>query len=338
MTSSGGTDDRGRTHAGSSSGAHDGASSGGCEGQTFGGGSLLSRYASFVKLPHTLFALPFAGVGVVLASYAHPDRVTWRAALWIVIAFTAARFAAMGFNRIADRRLDAENPRTRMRELPSGRLTVHQAWLSVLLASALFIFAAAQLNPLCARLAPLALGWVFFYSYTKRLTTWAHHVLGLSLGIAPVGAYVGISGVWPEPWFSLPVVAAAVMFWVAGFDVIYSLQDIDFDRRRGLHSVAARYGPGTALGLARVFHAVAVLLFLAVRVLGLFPVGLLYTVGVILMALLLVYENHVARSAVGDTMDLRRIDRAFFRVNIAVSMLLFTLTLLDRVVAEMALT
>ncbi|MGH7501729.1 MAG: 4-hydroxybenzoate octaprenyltransferase [Longimicrobiales bacterium] len=307
------------------------------EGQTFDGGSLLARYASFVKLPHTLFALPFAGVGVVLASYTQPDRVTWAAALWIVIAFTAARFAAMGFNRIVDRRLDAENPRTRMRELPAGRLSVRQAWLSVLLASALFLFSAAQLNPLCGRLAPLALGWVFLYSYTKRFTTWAHHVLGLALGIAPVGAFLGISGVWPSPWFALPIVAAAVMFWVAGFDVIYSLQDVDFDKRRGLHSIAARYGPITALRLARAFHAAAVLLFLAVRVLELFPVGLLYTIGVILMALLLVYENHVARTAVGDAMDLRRIDRAFFRANITVSMLLFTLTLLDRL-AQMAAT
>jgi 4-hydroxybenzoate polyprenyltransferase len=306
------------------------------EDQSFGGASLLSRYASFVKLPHTLFALPFAGVGAVLASWTHPDRVTWWAALWITVAFTAARFAAMGFNRIADRRLDAENPRTRIRELPAGRLTVRQAWVSVIGASVLFIAAAALLNPLCGLLAPLALGWVFFYSYTKRFTAWAHHVLGLSLGIAPVGAYLGISGAWPMPWYSLPVVAAAVMFWVAGFDVIYSIQDIEFDRRRGLHSIAARFGANAALGLARIFHATAVVLFLSVRVFALFPVGALYTAGVFLMALLLVYENHVARSAVGPSIDLLRIDRAFFRVNVAVSVLLFTLTLLDRVAAHVA--
>lgn len=303
------------------------------EGQTYGGASLLSRYASFVKLPHTLFALPFAGVGAVLASWTHPDHVTWTALIWIAIAFTAARFAAMGFNRIVDRKLDAENPRTRLRELPAGRLTVGQAWASVIVASIVFILCAAQLNPLCGVLAPIALAWIFFYSYTKRFTAWAHYVLGLSLGIAPVGAYLGIAGAWPVPWYALPVVAAAVMFWVAGFDVIYAIQDIEFDRRRGLHSIAARYGPEKALRLARLFHAISVLLFLSVRVFSMFPVGALYTTGVVLMGILLLYENHVARAAIGTTLDMRRIDRAFFLVNVSVSLVLFALTLLDRVAA-----
>ena len=308
------------------------------EGQTYGGASLLSRYASFVKLPHTLFALPFAGVGAVLASWAHPERVTVMAAVWITIAFTSARFAAMGFNRIVDRQLDADNPRTMQRELPSGRLNVSQAWGSVITASIVFIVAAAQLNPLCGYLAPVALAWVFFYSYTKRFTSWAHYVLGLSLGIAPAGAYLGVAGVWPSPWYALPVLAAAVMFWVAGFDVIYAIQDIEFDRRRGLHSIAARYGAHTSLLIARLLHGVSVLLFLSIRLLELFPVGALYTTGVILMAILLVYENHVARSAVGELIDLRRIDRAFFRVNVTVSMVLFALTLLDRIAASMGAT
>ena len=314
------------------------AGKGGPEGQTFRGVSLMARYASFVKLPHTLFALPFAGVGAVLASWAHPERVTWLAVLWIAMAFTAARFAAMGFNRIADRVLDAENPRTRSRELPSGRLTVRQAWVSVVMASALFIFAAAQLNPLCGILSPVALAWIFFYSYTKRFTAWAHYVLGLSLGIAPVGAYLGIAGTWPAPWYALPIVAAAVMFWVAGFDVIYAIQDIDFDRKRGLHSLAARYGTNRALGFARLLHAISVVLFLSVRIFALFPVGALYTTGVILMAVLLLYENRVARSAIGSTIDMRRIDRAFFLVNVTVSIVLFTLTLLDRVAAHVGVS
>lgn len=314
------------------------AGKGGQEGQTFSGVSLMARYASFVKLPHTFFALPFAGVGAVLASWTHPERVTWLAVLWIAIAFTAARFAAMGFNRIADRVLDAENPRTRSRELPSGRLTVMQAWISVIMASALFMFAAAQLNPLCGVLSPVALAWIFFYSYTKRFTTWAHYVLGLSLGIAPVGAYLGIAGAWPAPWYALPIVAVAVMFWVAGFDVIYAIQDIEFDRKRGLHSLAARYGPNRALGLARLFHAASVLLFLSVRIFELFPVGALYTTGVILMAVLLLYENRVARSAIGPTIDMGRIDRAFFLVNVTVSIVLFALTLLDRMAAHVGIS
>jgi 4-hydroxybenzoate polyprenyltransferase len=187
------------------------------EGQTFQGGSLASRYASFVKLPHTLFALPFAGVGALLASYEYAERINVSMILWILIAFTAARFAAMGFNRIADRHHDARNPRTQMRELPSGKLSVAQAWMAVVFASALFVFASFRLNSLCGWLSPVALAWVFFYSYTKRFTSFAHLVLGLSLGIAPVGAYLAISG-----------------------------------RCREQHVVAARdRGPGLRLGLSR---------------------------------------------------------------------------------------
>ncbi len=302
----------------------------GREGQTWAGTSLAARLSSFVKLPHTLFALPFAGVGVVLASWEEDSHIGAGLVLWIVVAFAAARFAAMGFNRIADRAIDADNPRTRLRELPAGRLTLRQAVVSVVLASVVFVLAAWQLNPLCGRLAPAALAWVFFYSYTKRFTTWSHHVLGLSLGIAPVGAYLGVTGAWSQPWYALVVLAAAVMFWVAGFDVIYSLQDEAFDRQRGLHSVAARYGSTGALAFARTFHVVAVLLFLAIRWFALFPVGWLYTAGVGVMAVLLIYENRVARSALADGLNLRRIDQAFFRVNVAVSITLFAMTLADR--------
>ena len=301
------------------------------EAQTWGGASLAARLASFVRLPHTLFALPFAGTGVVLASWEPSARLSPVSVIWIVIAFTAARFAAMGFNRIVDRHLDAANPRTRQRELPAGRLTLLQAAIATAVAAAAFVFAAWRLNPLCAMLAPVALAWVFFYSMTKRFTSWSHHVLGLSLGIAPVGGYLGVTGAWSEPWYALIVLAGAVTFWVAGFDVIYSLQDETFDRERGLHSIAARYGPAAALALARAFHVVAVLLFLTIAWLRLFPVGWLYTMGVVVMALLLVYENRVARAALGARVDLRRIDQAFFRVNVAVSLMLFALTLADRV-------
>jgi 4-hydroxybenzoate polyprenyltransferase len=298
------------------------------EGQTFSGESLFTRYASFVKLPHTLFALPFAGVGAVLAARDHPRAVTPAALIWIVLAFTAARFSAMGFNRIVDRRFDAENPRTRMRELPSGRLSVLQAGSAVTVAALLFVFAAFQLNRLCGFLAPLALVWVLFYSYTKRFTQWAHPALGLALGIAPVGGYLAIAGEWSTPWYALVVLAAAVTFWVAGFDIIYSLQDVDYDRKRGLHSIAARQGPRRAIAVARLFHVIAVVLFAAIRLLGLFPVGNVYVAGVAVMAGLLVYENVVAGGA-SETPDLATIDRAFFRSNIAVSLSLFAFTLID---------
>src|SRR6201988_3132708 len=198
------------------------------EGQTFGGESLFIRYVNFVKLPHTVFALPFALLGVIVASYRQP--VTWRVALLVVIAFTAARFVAMGFNRIADRRIDARNPRTQARELPAGRLTVGQAWGAVIAAMVLFLYAAWALNPLCAALAPFALIWVAVYSYTKRFTDWTHLWLGGALAIAPVGGYVAVTGAWSEPWWLRLGIAVAALGWVAGFDIFYALQDEAFDR------------------------------------------------------------------------------------------------------------
>src|SRR2546428_7028737 len=172
------------------------------EGQTFAGESLLVRYANFVKLPHTIFALPFALLGVVVASYR--AAVTWRALGLAVLAFTCARFVALGFNRIADRALDARNPRTRARELPSGRLTLAQAWVAVVLAAALFLWAAWALNPLCFALAPVALVFVSGYSYAKRFTHWSHLWLGLADGIATPAGDLPVTGRGSEPWGVLP--------------------------------------------------------------------------------------------------------------------------------------
>ena len=298
------------------------------EGQTYAGASLPSRYASFVKLPHTLFALPFAGVGALLASYSFSDRVTVEKVLWIVVAFTAARFAAMGFNRIVDRAHDARNPRTALRELPAGKLTVTQAWIAVVIASIVFIAAAWQLNALTGWLAPIALAWIFFYSFTKRFTSFSHYVLGLSLAIAPVGAYLAITGEWSTPWYALVVLAAAVMAWVSGFDVVYAIQDIDFDRANNLHSMPARLGVKRALLLSRVMHMVAVAFFVAILAFQLFPVGLLYAVGVGFMGGLLVYEHRIVR---GGDLDLKKIDRAFFQLNVMVSTSFFLFTLADRI-------
>jgi 4-hydroxybenzoate polyprenyltransferase len=302
------------------------------EGQTFGGASLAARYASFVKLPHTLFALPFAMVGVILATYggATPSLVQ---IVWVLLAFTAARFAAMGFNRIVDREFDARNPRTSQRELPSGKLTVPQATVAVVAASALFLVAAWQLNPLCGKLAPIALAWVFFYSYTKRFTALSHVVLGFALGIAPVGAYLAVTGAWPTPWYSLVVLAASVMCWVAGFDVLYAIQDIDFDRTHGLHSIPARLGMRNSLWASRLLHLAAVAGFFSVWARHWFGVGVLYVAGVAVMAALLAYEHGVVGWKVPATLDLPRVDRAFFRVNVAVSMSFLFFTLLDRIFA-----
>src|SRR5262249_42342040 len=233
------------------------------EGQTFARrGSRVLAYVNLVKLPHTLFALPFALVGVVLASYRTP--VSWRSLGWVVLAFTCARFAAMGFNRIVDREIDARNPRTRQRELPSGALRVAEAVVAVTIASALFVWAAWQLNALCGKLSPLALAWVVFSSYTNRFTRWCHLVLGVGMSIAPVGGYLAVTGRWSSPWWMLIALALAVATWGGGFDVLYALQDIDFDREQRLHSLPAAIGGARALNVARGLHLMTVLCLAAV--------------------------------------------------------------------------
>lgn len=292
------------------------------EGQTFAGVSRLTRYVNLVKLPHTLFAMPFALVGVVLASYAQP--VTWRIVGWVAVAFTAARFTAMGFNRIADRRLDAENPRTANREIPAGAIGVGEAAAAVSVAAAVFVVAAWRLNPLCFALSPVALGWVLFYSYTKRFTHFAHLVLGLGTGIAPVGGYLALTGAWSRPWWALVLLAAAVMGWVGGFDILYALQDVGFDREHGLHSLPVTLGEPGAVRAARLLHAVTVAcLALGGVALG---GGTLYLAGVAVVAVLLVYEHSLVRPN-----DLSRLDAAFFTMNGIISVTFFAFVLLERV-------
>lgn len=295
------------------------------EGQTLRGSGRLVDYSNLVKLPHTVFALPFALVGATLASYRAPLRAV--DLLWILLAFTSARFAAMGFNRIVDRAIDARNPRTRSREIPAGRLSVGQASAAVALASVLFLVSAGMLNRLCLVLAPFALGWVFLYSYTKRFTRWAHLVLGLSLAIAPVGAYLAVAGQWSDPALGLLSLAAAVLCWVAGFDVLYSLQDEEFDRAQGLHSIPAAFGPVGAIRISRLLHLVCVACFAVTGVL--FPsLGALYFAGVALIAAMLVYEQSLVRAD-----DLSRIDAAFFNVNGAISLVFMSIVVLERLLA-----
>jgi 4-hydroxybenzoate polyprenyltransferase len=291
------------------------------EGQTFAGSSRLIRYANFVKLPHTVFALPFALVGVTLASYV--KDVTWREVGWVTLAFTAARFAAMGFNRIADRRIDALNPRTARREIPSGVIGTIEASAAVAVASALFVYAAWRLNPLCFALSPLALAWVFFYSLTKRFTRWAHLALGVGLGIAPAGGYLAVTGAWSEPWWILPALMAAVMGWVGGFDIFYALQDVSFDREHGLHSVPAALGEKRAVGIARALHALTVVALAAVGI-GI-GAGWLYAVGVMVVAALLLYEHSLVRLD-----DLSKLDAAFFTMNGIISITFFGFVLAER--------
>jgi 4-hydroxybenzoate polyprenyltransferase len=300
------------------------------EGQTFDGTSHLAKYASFVKLPHTIFALPFAMIGVVLASYSHV--VTWRMVGWTILAFTAARFAAMGFNRIVDREYDAKNPRTSMREIPRGSLSVREASVAVAIASALFIAAAGALNTLCLILSPIALVWVFFYSYTKRFTRFAHLVLGVGMSIAPVGGYLAVAGRWSQPWWLLCTLAITVITWGAGFDVLYALPDIAFDRAHELHSIPVAFGEGGAIAISRVLHAFTVLCLVLIGVAA-FPTllvpSLLYWAGVMIASTLLLYEHSLVRAG-----DISRLDAAFFTMNGVISLALFGFVLAGRLLSD----
>lgn len=296
------------------------------EGQTFAGASRWVTYANFVKLPHTVFALPFALVGVVLGSYDAPLRGL--DVLWVIVAFTAARFAAMGFNRIVDREIDARNPRTMMREIPAGALRVGEAVAAVGVASAVFVAAAWQLNPLCAMLSPVALGWVFFYSYTKRFTRWSHLVLGLGMSIAPVGGYLAVCGRWSDPAWMLFVLSLAVTAWGGGFDVLYALQDLEFDRASRLHSLPVAIGEDRAFLVARSLHAVAVLCLALVGAarFGHTGAGSIYAIGVVVAAALLFYEHSLVKPG-----DISRLDAAFFTMNGIISMAFFVFVLAERV-------
>jgi 4-hydroxybenzoate polyprenyltransferase len=292
------------------------------DGQTFTGESLLVRYVNFVKLPHTVFALPFALLGVVVASRVAP--VTWRTIALVAVAFTAVRFVAMGFNRIADRELDAQNPRTRTRELPSGRLSIAQAWIAVAIAALVFEWAAWQLNPLCFALSPVALAVVTLYSYAKRFAWWSHLWLGLGDAIAGPAGYLAVTGRWSEPGWLLWTLAAAVTFWVSGFDIFYALQDEQFDRAAGLHSAIVRFGPRGGILLAKVLHGIALVALVAFGWgAGLGPV---YYIGVAVGAALVAYEHQLVKPG-----DLRRLDAAFFTMNGIVSVVVFLGAMGDRI-------
>jgi 4-hydroxybenzoate polyprenyltransferase len=293
----------------------------GREGQLLSGESLAVRYANFVKLPHTLFALPFALLGLLAASLRAP--VTWRTVGLVVVAFTAARWVAMGFNRIVDRRFDALNPRTRNRELPQGTLTLGQAWRSVLVAAAVFILAASLLNPLCRALSPLALGWIMVYSLSKRFTWWPHLWLGLSLAIAPVGGYLAVTGRWSDPWWLLASLTLGVATWVAGFDIFYALPDKHFDESVGLRSAVVRLGVARSIRVAKLLHGVTIPALVGFGLGAGF--GLWYYLGLFAAAGLLTYEHQLVRAD-----DLSRLDAAFFSMNAVMSVTVFAFALADR--------
>jgi 4-hydroxybenzoate polyprenyltransferase len=256
-------------------------------------------YLSFVRFSHSVFALPFALAGALLA--AQHVQVTWATIGWILVAMVAARSAAMGFNRLVDARFDALNPRTAGRELPRGAMSRAEAVIFVAAASAVFVFASWRLSPLCLALAPIALAIVFWYSLAKRYTTWTQLFLGLAMAVAPVGGWlaVGGRGGW-EPW----LLAIAIGTWVGGFDVLYACQDLEFDRAHGLRSIPVRFGVPASLAISRALHVIAVLCLLALALVT--PLGRVYVAGVAAVAALLAYEQSLVRAD-----DLSQVKRAF---------------------------
>ncbi len=281
----------------------------------------LRETAEMIKWQHTVFALPFALVGLVTAAGAGwPAPATW---LWVLVAMVAARTAAMAFNRLADHSFDADNPRTAGRALPAGRLSRAFTWSVTVASATLFVVSAGMLNRTCLLLAPAALIVLLGYSYAKRFTALAHLWLGLALGVAPAGAWLAVTGrlAWP------PVaLAAGVTCWVAGFDVIYSLQDEAFDRARGLHSLPARLGAGPALVVARGLHVASMVGFLAFALLV--GGGALRIASVILAGGLLVWQHHLVAPD-----DLSRVDAAFFTANGVLSVVMGILFLSAKILA-----
>ena len=269
-----------------------------------------------IKFEHTIFALPFAFTGALLAARGVP---AWSTILWITLAMVGARSAAMGFNRWADRAFDARNPRTSMRALPKGLVTPAQVVLFTAVSSVLLVYAAYRLNTLSFILSPLALAIVFFYSYTKRFTFLSHAFLGIAISLAPIGAWIAVTGRLEAPAL---VLGAAVLFWLLGFDVLYALQDMDFDRKAGLHSIPQRFGTGRSLWISRVAHAItmAALFWLY----ALLSLGWFFLAGVIIALCLIIYEHALVREH-----DLSKLNMAFFNMNGYISVTIFVFTLLD---------
>ena len=259
----------------------------------------LATYLSFVRFSHSVFALPFALTGALLAWRHHP--FSWVQVAWIVVCMVGARSAAMGFNRLADARFDALNPRTSMRELPRGAMTPREAALFVTVASTVFVFGASRLNTLCFVLSPVALAIVFWYSLAKRFTTYTQLFLGLAMAVAPVGGWIAAGGRGgAEPW----LLGLAIGLWVGGFDILYACQDVEFDRGHGLRSIPARFGVARAILLSRVMHVATVIVMAALWRVADLPS--LYLAGVAFVAALLAYEQSLVSAR-----DLSQVKKAF---------------------------
>ncbi len=260
----------------------------------------IATYLSFIRFSHSVFALPFALTGALLAWRVAPFE--WRQVLWVIVAMVSARSAAMGFNRLVDARMDALNPRTAMREIPKGVLSRRAATVFVVVTSVIFVAAAFQLNTLCGMLSPIALAIVFWYSLAKRFTSYTQAFLGLSMAVAPVGGWLAAGGPIgaPEPW----LLGLAIGLWVGGFDILYACQDVEFDRAHGLNSIPVRFGVATSLLISRAMHVATIVCMAALG--ALVPLGPVYFAGVALVAALLFFEQSLVSEH-----DLSQVKRAF---------------------------
>lgn len=280
-------------------------------------------FLEMIKFEHTLFALPFAFMGAVLGSMIRFDSMpSWAQIGWIIVAMVGARSAAMGLNRLIDRVIDKKNPRTAKRAIPAGLLSASEVLIFIAVSFILLFWAAANLSPLAMKLLPIAVFMTVIYSYTKRFTWTCHLILGLTIGLAPLGAWVAVTN--SIDWTAI-VLYLSVSFWTAGFDVIYACQDADYDRKEGLHSIPSRFGIGRALLLARFFHLIT-----AVGLLSLFIMTELswwYLIGLIVSYLILFYEHYIVKPN-----DLSKLNTAFFTMNGVLSVVVFCFTFIDVVV------
>lgn len=276
----------------------------------------LKDFMRMIKFSHSLFALPFAFTGALIAADGLP---TLKQIFWITVAMVSARSGAMSLNRIIDRKIDALNPRAKMREIPAGIIKVRAASIFTIISFGLLILAAYMLNPLCLKLSPLAIAVVFFYSYTKRFTWASHFVLGLALSAAPIGAWIAVRGTLD---MNIIILGIAVVFWLAGFDILYALQDVEFDKSHGLHSIPQRFGIKKALLFARLFHLITWLFLVLTGIV--FDMGLLYWLGMAIVAALFVHEHSLVKAD-----DLSKLDIAFFNMNGYISITVFVFTLMS---------
>jgi len=273
----------------------------------------IGIFLEMIKFTHTIFALPFALTGALMAANGLPSV---RQIAWIILAMVGARTAAMAMNRLIDADIDARNPRTAVRAIPAGLIGKGLTFIFIVLSTALMLFSAYMLNPLCLKLSPIALFFLLLYSYCKRFTSLAHVVLGICLAAAPIGAWVAIRGAIDAPAL---VLGSVVLFWVAGFDILYALQDLDFDRDAGLHSIPVLLGVNGSLWAARLFHLIMIVLLFVLLIL--LNLGAIFLVGILTTILMLAYEHWLLRDG-----DLTKLDAAFFNMNgyISVAIVFFT--------------